>query len=58
MLKFKVGVYKVPWNWQRHQIFLTPTLGIIDKTHYFGYMCFAISIAWIVWGIYIEIWRH
>lgn len=57
-MKIKFGAGLARWDWQAHQLILIPTIGIIDRRHYYGYTRFAINIAWLAWGAYVEIWKE
>lgn len=40
---------------QKDQWFLTPCIGIIKHTHYYGYPVISIAFAWLIWHARIEI---
>ena len=39
----------------RDQWFLTPCIGIINETHYYGYPVVSIAFAWLIWRAKIQI---
>lgn len=53
--EFKAVFGRSKYNSDAHQFFITPALGFIDRRHYFGYLHFTLSVAWLWWGAYIEI---
>lgn len=52
----KFGAGKARWDWKAHQIVLLPTIAVIDRKHYFGYTRFFITVSWLAFGAYAEIW--
>lgn len=42
------GVNKDQW-------FLTPCIGIINETHYYGYPVVSIAFAWLIWRVKVKI---
>ena len=39
----------------KDQWFLTPCIGIINETHYYGYPVVSIAFAWLIWRAKIRI---
>ncbi len=39
----------------KDQWFLTPSIGIINSTHYYGYPVVSIAFAWLIWRGKVEI---
>ena len=39
----------------KDQWFLTPCIGIINETHYYGYPVIDIAFAWLIWRAKIQI---
>ena len=39
----------------KNQWFLTPCIGIINATHYYGYPVIDIAFAWLIWRAKIRI---
>lgn len=39
----------------KDQWFLTPCVGIINETHYYGYPVISIAFAWLIWRAKIQI---
>ena len=39
----------------KHQWFLTPSIGIINETHYYGYPVVSIAFAWLIWRVKVKI---
>ena len=39
----------------KNQWFLTPCIGIINATHYYGYPVIDIDFAWLIWRAKIRI---
>ena len=39
----------------KYQWFLTPCIGIINATHYYGYPVIDIAFAWLIWRAKIRI---
>lgn len=39
----------------KDQWFLTPCIGIINETHYYGYPVVSIAFAWLIWRAKIQI---
>lgn len=39
----------------KHQWFLTPCIGIINETHYYGYPVVSIAFAWLIWRVKVKI---
>lgn len=35
--------------------FLTPCIGIINETHYYGYPVVSIAFAWLIWRVKVKI---
>lgn len=33
----------------KHQVFIIPTVGVINDTYYFGYPVYSIAFAWLIW---------
>lgn len=54
----KCGFDRMCWDWKRHQFLLLPTIGFIDRRHYYGYTCITFNISWLVWGAWIGIKKN
>ena len=39
----------------KDQWFLTPSIGIINETHYYGYPVASIAFAWLIWRVKVKI---
>lgn len=39
----------------KDQWFLTPSIGIINETHYYGYPVVSIAFAWLIWRVKVKI---
>ena len=39
----------------KDQWFLTPCIGIVNETHYYGYPVIDIAFAWLIWRAKIQI---
>lgn len=47
-MRILCGVNKDQW-------FLTPSIGIINETHYYGYPVASIAFAWLIWRVKVKI---
>ena len=47
-MRILCGVNKDQW-------FLTPSIGIINETHYYGYPVVSIGFAWLIWRVKVKI---
>ena len=39
----------------KNQWFLTPCIGSINETHYYGYPVVYIAFAWLIWRVKVKI---
>lgn len=54
-IKITCGAGRSHWTWTAHQITVLPTIGIIDSSHYYGYLSMTVVATWLAWGAWINV---